>query len=253
VLSPILFSIYTGIIKSESSNVTVIKYADDTVIVGLIAQAEDTECYMNEIERICKLSNDHSLQLNPLKTKEMLFTTKRLTPAVEPIYVDGTFINMSNSVKYLGIIIDEKLNFSEHCSRVIAKANQRFYIINRFRYLGAKPLLLKALFCSFIESIILYCLPVFYYSLTASNKKDLSKFHKKAEKYSIMSHSLDAVVAKRFKTTALKAFLDENHFIHQVLVRLPSGRCQTFKHRTLIGKNRLFLCSSGPAGKPCHF
>ena len=237
VLSPVLFAIYTSIITSESSNVTVIKYADDTVIVGLLSQTEDTNCYMNEIKRICKLSSEHSLILNPQKTKEMLFTTKRVPPAVEPVCVAGTAISISGAVKYLGVIIDEKLSFSEHCSRIIAKANQRLYIINRFRYLGAKPSFLKVLFSGFVESIILYCLPVFYNSLSASNKKELSKFHKRAVKYNMSPHSLDFIANQRLRITALKAFLDENHFIHQFLVRLPSGRIQTFKHRTLIGKS----------------
>ena len=36
---------------------------------------------------------------------------------------------------------------------------------------------------------------------------------------------------------ASKAYWDENHFIHQLLVRLPCGGIESLKHRALIGKN----------------
>ena len=84
-----------------------------------------------------------SLLLNPQKKKEMIFTTKRATPGVKAGCMAGTPIPLSGAVKYLGVIIDEKLKFSERCSKVTTEANQRLYILNRFRYLGAKPSLLK--------------------------------------------------------------------------------------------------------------
>ena len=54
VLSPLLFSIYTDRITSELSNVTIIKYADDTCIIGCISNQQDLDSYFNEIDRISK-------------------------------------------------------------------------------------------------------------------------------------------------------------------------------------------------------
>ena len=80
VLSPHLFSIYTDGIRSEKQNVTILKYADDTVIIGNIAGDADFANYLDEISRISLLCKSSDLLLNPTKTNEMLFTTQRNPP-----------------------------------------------------------------------------------------------------------------------------------------------------------------------------
>ena len=76
VLSPLLFSIYTDIIRSETTNVTILKYADDTVLIGNIGKVDDFVAYCNEVDRVHNLCSENDLLLNASKTKEMIFTTK---------------------------------------------------------------------------------------------------------------------------------------------------------------------------------
>ena len=78
VLSPLLFSIYTNRITTQLSNITVIKYADDTCIIGCISNQEDLESYFSEIERISKQCTDLDLLLNASKTQEIMFSTRKI-------------------------------------------------------------------------------------------------------------------------------------------------------------------------------
>jgi hypothetical protein len=239
VLSPVLFSIYTDIIRSTCPQVTVLKYADDTVIVGCISDDADLRVYKSEISRICALCHDNDLLLNGQKTHEMCFSTKRNKPVVEPLNINGQDIAFSDSVRYLGVIIDTKLRFEEHVQATLAKARQRTYVVNRFFRLGASPSLVKQLFNSFmfIESFLLYCTVVFFSHLYDSDQKRLRTTHKLSKKWNFSALGFDAIIENKLKNYCLNIYLDEKHFIHDFLTKLPSGRLQTVRHRTTLGKN----------------
>eukprot|EP00057_Strongylocentrotus_purpuratus_P014910 XP_011669384.1 PREDICTED: uncharacterized protein LOC105440656 [Strongylocentrotus purpuratus] len=75
VLSAILFVLYTNDCRSSSENVSVLKYADDTVIVGNIRGSEtEYEDYLNWFTEWC---NENFLDFNTTKTKEMIIDFRK--------------------------------------------------------------------------------------------------------------------------------------------------------------------------------
>ena len=72
MLSLLLFSIYTDTIRSSVASVKILKYADDTVLLGNISVHDDFENYCDEISRICAVCTDHELLLNTSKTKAIV-------------------------------------------------------------------------------------------------------------------------------------------------------------------------------------
>ena len=58
-----------------------------------------------------------------------------------PIIIDKTLVNPSNSVKYLGIIIDRELNMNEQITSVCRKTNSSLYRIRKIRKYLTKLLL----------------------------------------------------------------------------------------------------------------
>ena len=157
VLSPLLFSIYMDCIIAEKQTVTILKYADDTVIIGNIAADTDFVNYLDEISRISLLCRSSDLLLNPTKTNEMLFITQRNPPDFEQLPLDGTVITPSTSVKYLGVTMDNKLRFETHIADKISSAKQRLYLVKQFKFLGASNQFLNQMFRSFEESCFSYC------------------------------------------------------------------------------------------------
>ena len=131
-LSPLLFSIYTNRITSNLSNVTVIKYADDTCIIGCIGNQSDLCSYFDEINRISKQCSDLNLLLNPTKTQEMMFSTQLVKPDTPALNLNGTDITLCDKVRYLGITVDDKLRFQEHVQSVLTTVSQRMYIVKIF-------------------------------------------------------------------------------------------------------------------------
>ena len=112
VLSPVLLTIYTDGLRSGSSQSSVIKFVDDTVILGHISDTFTGDLkYFNEVSRVSNICSENDLKLNATKTHEMVFTTQRETLYVPILSLNGVAIPQSSSVKYLGVIIDDKLKF----------------------------------------------------------------------------------------------------------------------------------------------
>ena len=70
-------------------------------------------------------------------------------------------LSVSDTVKYLGVLIDSKLHFAQQATAVSNKCRQRLFIVKRFAFLGAEQRLIRQLFRSFIGSYVFYCEAIF--------------------------------------------------------------------------------------------
>ena len=76
--------------------------------------------------------------------------------AIQSIVADGHTITSSESVKLLGVTIDNKLSFTPHIKQLCAKANQKISALFRIRsYLNVKKAL--AIYNAHIMSSFRYC------------------------------------------------------------------------------------------------
>ncbi len=76
VLSPLLYSLYTHDCVSSHSSTSIVKFADDTVVLGLINN-DDEAAYLDEVERLTSWCQDNCLSLNVSKTKELIVDSGR--------------------------------------------------------------------------------------------------------------------------------------------------------------------------------
>ncbi len=102
VLSPLLYSLYTHDCVSSHRSTSIIKFADDTVVLGLISNNDET-AYLDEVERLTSWCQDNCLSLNVSKTKELIVDfRKRLLLPYTPLVISGTPVERVSSFKYLG-------------------------------------------------------------------------------------------------------------------------------------------------------
>ncbi len=75
---------------SSHSFTSIIKFADDTVVLGLIFNNDET-AYLDEVERLTSWCQDNCLSLNVSKTKELIvdFRKRHLRPYT-PLMISGT-------------------------------------------------------------------------------------------------------------------------------------------------------------------
>ncbi len=107
LLSPLLYSLYTHNCVSSHSSTFIIKFADDTVVLGLIS---NETAYLDEVERLTSWCQDNCLSLNMRKTKELIVDfSKRQQRPYTPLMISVTPVERVSSFKYLGVNISEDL------------------------------------------------------------------------------------------------------------------------------------------------
>nr|AAA83743.1 orf1 [Batrachocottus baicalensis] len=83
VLSPLLFSLYTNDCTSGDPSVRLLKFADDTTVIGLIRNGDES-AYRWEVEQLVLWCGQNILKLNKLKTVEMTVDFRKSPPTLPP-------------------------------------------------------------------------------------------------------------------------------------------------------------------------
>ncbi len=99
VLSPLLYSLYTHDCVSSQNSTSIVKFADETVVLGLISNNDET-AYLDEVERLTSWCQDNGLSLNVSKTKELIVDfRKRQQRPYTPLMISWTPVERVSSVK----------------------------------------------------------------------------------------------------------------------------------------------------------
>lgn len=142
VLGPLLFIIYINdIIKICPEGYSIKMFADDTLIYVAGEGSAEVEGKMtlifNIVEEWMRLN---MLKMNASKTKFMVLRSirKELKGNIVLKCLDGTEIERVEVIKYLGIIIDDKLRFKDHCDYMLKKIGKKTGFLNRIgNYISA--------------------------------------------------------------------------------------------------------------------
>ncbi|MCI4392536.1 hypothetical protein PGIGA_G00147050 [Pangasianodon gigas] len=123
VLSPLLFSLYTNDCTSKDPSVKLLKFADDTTVICLI-QDGDESAYRHEVEQLAVWCSHNNLELNMLKTAEMIVDFRRNPPALPLLTVMDSTVAAVESFKFLGTTISQDLKWDIHIDSIVKKAQQ---------------------------------------------------------------------------------------------------------------------------------
>ncbi len=130
VLSPLLYSLYTHDCTATHSSNVIVKFADDTTVIGLITDNDET-AYREEVSTLTKWCQENHLSLNIDKTKELVVDYRRQSREHTPITIDKTPVERVSSFKFLGVHITEDLTWSAYTDAVVKKAHQRLFFLRR--------------------------------------------------------------------------------------------------------------------------
>ena len=94
MLSPLLYSLFTHDCTARHDSNTIIKFADDTTVVGLITEKDET-AYGEEVKDLTVWCKDNNLSLNVIKTKEMIVDYRKMRTEHAPILIGGAVVESS--------------------------------------------------------------------------------------------------------------------------------------------------------------
>ena len=142
VLSPLLYSLFTHDCMARHDSNTTIKFADDTTVVGLI---NDETAYREEVRDLAGWCQNNNLSLTVTKTKEMIVVYRKRNTEHAPMLIGGAVVEQVESFKFLGVHINNKLEWSKHTKTVMKRARQSLFPLRKLKRFGIGPEILKVL------------------------------------------------------------------------------------------------------------
>ena len=186
ILGPTLFLCYINDM-SAALGCKLSLYADDSALVFSHSNPKVVSEFLSkELDTCRKWLIDNRLSLHLGKTECILFGPKRRISCDTDfkVHVDGVEVRRVTSVKYLGVVLDQCLDFSIHTHELIKKANAKLKFLYRNGHLlnlRAKKLLCQALIFSNLE----YCASAWYSSLSSSLREMLNVIQRKCARFSL--------------------------------------------------------------------
>ena len=174
ILGPLLFNIYLNDIFYFVKNCDLANYADDTTPYAINSNI-DTLLHILETDTtiLMKWFQDNYLQMNANKCHLLITNINDRT-----VHIDQDIIKCEDSVKLLGVTIDNKLTFKEHLSNLCKKVSLKLHALARISNFMSQDklrLLLKA----FIESQFGYCPLVWMFHSRSLNNR-INNLHRRA-------------------------------------------------------------------------
>ncbi len=115
MLGPLLFVLFINDLPEAAKNGSeLFLYADDTKIFRTIRESEDCLKLQEDIDQLKRWTEKWLLNFHPDKSKYMRIGN---TPVEDKGYSLYTNIEKTKEEKDIGVIIDERLTFTEHIAK----------------------------------------------------------------------------------------------------------------------------------------
>ncbi|KAJ8967279.1 hypothetical protein NQ317_001949 [Molorchus minor] len=122
--------------------------------------------------------------------------------------INGTRITPVKSIRYLGVILSERLNFGEHIKKTSEKAEKKMSALTRILpNIGGPGMPGRRILYGVVESVILYAAPVWYMALD---------IHRNLERLQSVQRRALLKVASGYRTISTAAI--------QVITGIPPNR-----------------------------
>lgn len=169
VLGPLLWNImYDGVLNIALPGRTkVIGFADDIAVVTVAKTINEMETTTNEaIRRIRLWLQEAELELADHKTEAVLITGRKKVEFMT-LSVGDTEIISKQSVKYLGVMIDNRLNFKSHIAFATEKASKTQAALSRMLpNIGGPRYGRRILLSRVVSSALIYAAPIWAHVLS---------------------------------------------------------------------------------------
>ena len=131
VLGPLFFLIYINDISQGLSKGTKIRlFADDSLLYRTIETPQDSETLQKDLDTLQLWESKWKMEFHPGKCQTIRITNK-IKPSSHTYFIHGTPVSVTDSAKYLGVIIDSKLTWKKQYDSISKKCNNSLAFLRR--------------------------------------------------------------------------------------------------------------------------
>ena len=176
---PLLFLVFCNDLYRTLEICSCILFADDTTLYKTHSNSKFLEWIINE--DLCLLADwfkANKLTLNLSKTVFMYFPHNKKCPEVNSIHCNGMKIPKISTTKFLGVWIDDSLNWKHHTNKLIIKLPKNIWLLKQSSNFLDKPTL-KILYYAQIFNNISYCIGVWGNHISVDQLNKIQKIQNK--------------------------------------------------------------------------
>jgi Reverse transcriptase (RNA-dependent DNA polymerase) len=212
ILGPLLFILYVNDIVNSSVILKFLMFADDTNLFCSSKILSDLIDILNtELHNVSEWFLANKLSLNPSKTNFMIFGNKYIggDDTKRLLILNGHSIEQVECTKFLGVYIDNKLNWKQHIQHVSSKISKAVGMINSVKNKLSKTTMLL-LYHTMIYPHLTYC-NIVWGCACQTELNRIVTMQKKAIRLITGSHYLSST-APLFHNLSLLRFPEINKF-----------------------------------------
>ena len=170
LVGPISFLLHINDLQTVVNHV---KYVDDSCLWKVCGADGSNSVIQVATDQAVEWSARNLMTINAEKTKEMMISFANKPVAPPPVIVNNTAIERTETVKLLGVVLSNKLDWSDHCAYLHTKGSQRLYLLVLLRRAGVSDHDILRIYTSMIRLVLEYAAPVWHTSLSQEQSERL--------------------------------------------------------------------------------
>ena len=157
VLRPLLFIIFINALNLSVTSSKVHYFADDTNLVLKNKSLKKTNSFINhDLALLVQWLRANKISLNTSKTEIVIFRPKHKVITKHLNFrVSGQKINLSTTVKYLGVTLKKHLEWQGYINSLLIKLNSAPGLLSKIQHYAPK-FLLRTIYFSIFNSHLIY-------------------------------------------------------------------------------------------------
>ena len=153
ILGPLLFLLYLNDLSNSSNVLNFVNFADDTTVFLSHSNSDALYAIFNEeLNKVGEWLRVNRLSLNVDKTCYMIISNKKIEE--KRIEIAGEVIKRTDNVKFLGVLIDDRLSFKNHVRGLQKQVSMASGMLNRISKLLPPEIKLKAYYALIYSKLI---------------------------------------------------------------------------------------------------